>query len=184
MSILIPKVGSREIKLLKVLIVSCAVYPGFVQSQDITRAEDLVRQLEVKPSPDQRIQTRGIVVSVPNADQGRVSFNTIQFEYDSARLTDDSTAQLTELGVALTDERLSGKMFVIEGHADAHGDDHYNKALSLRRAAAVRDFLVGEFGIAENRLRVVGYGEERPKNPDPYDPENRRVDVVNAGAGQ
>jgi hypothetical protein len=54
-SILIPKVGSREIKLLKVLIVSCAVYPGFVQSQDITRAEDLVRQLEVKPSPDQRI---------------------------------------------------------------------------------------------------------------------------------
>lgn len=184
MSILIPKMGSREIKLLKLLIASCAVYPGFVQPQDITRAEDLVRQLEVRPSPDQGIQTRGIVVSVPDAAQGRVSFNTIQFEYDSARLTDDSTAQLTELGMALTDERLSGEMFVIEGHADAHGDDQYNKDLSLRRAAAVRDFLVGEFGIGENRLQVVGYGEERPKNPDPYDPENRRVDVVNAEASQ
>lgn len=165
-------------------LVTASAYPGLVHSQDVMRADDLVKQLESKPASDQQIRTRGVVVNVPNPDQGRVSFNTIQFEYDSARLTGDSTAQLTELGKALTDERLFGEAFVIEGHADAHGDDQYNKDLSLRRATAVKDFLVDRFGIAEDRLQVIGYGEERPKNPDPYDPENRRVDVVNIAAGQ
>jgi outer membrane protein OmpA-like peptidoglycan-associated protein len=39
-------------------------------------------------------------------------------------------------------------------------------------------------GIADDRLRAVGMGEEKPKTDDPYDPENRRVDVVNLKAYQ
>ena len=158
--------------------------PEHSLAQDVTRAEDLIDQLEIKPEPDPKIRTRGIVINVPDADQGRASFNTIQFEYNSAILTAESTDQLMELGKALSHERLAGESFVIEGHADAHGDNQYNKDLSFRRATTVKDFLVDESGVATQRLQVVGHGEERPKTDDPYDPENRRVDVVNVKASQ
>ena len=49
----------------------------------------------------------------------------------------------------------------IEGHADARGSDEYNLALSVRRAAAAKRFLVS-LGIAADRLETVGYGEEQP----------------------
>jgi outer membrane protein OmpA-like peptidoglycan-associated protein len=136
----------------------------------------------VKPQPDSGLRTRGIAVKVSNGEQGRASFNTIQFEYDSATLTSESAGQLIELGRALSNERLANESFVIEGHADAYGDDQYNKELSRRRAVTVKNYLVTQMGVAEERLRAIGMGEEKPKTNDPYDPENRRVDVVNAKA--
>lgn len=170
-------------RILQCTFVSLLV-PSASFGQDVTKAEDLIDQLEIKPETEPQIRTRGIVINVPDANQGRASFNTIQFEYDSAVLTGDSTDQLLELGKALSHERLAGESFVIEGHADAHGDDQYNKDLSFRRATTVKEFLIDESGVAEQRLQVIGYGEERPKTDDPFDPENRRVDVVNVKAGQ
>ncbi len=50
---------------------------------------------------------------------------------------------------------------VVEGHTDYIGSDQYNQKLSERRAAAVRNYLIQK-GIASSRIRVVGYGEQRP----------------------
>jgi outer membrane protein OmpA-like peptidoglycan-associated protein len=147
--------------------------------QEVTTAEELIDKLQVKPEPAPGIRTRSIVLSAPNQDQGRVTFSSIQFEHDSANLTKESASQLIELGKALGDERLAGESFVIEGHADAYGDDDYNKDLSFRRAGTVKTFLVTNNGIDERRLSVIGRGEEDPKTNDPYDPENRRVEVIN-----
>jgi outer membrane protein OmpA-like peptidoglycan-associated protein len=49
----------------------------------------------------------------------------------------------------------------VEGHTDSIGSDQYNRRLSERRASAVRKYLI-EKGIASSRIRVVGYGEQRP----------------------
>jgi outer membrane protein OmpA-like peptidoglycan-associated protein len=49
----------------------------------------------------------------------------------------------------------------VEGHTDYIGSDQYNQNLSERRANAVRKYLI-EKGIASSRIRVVGYGEQRP----------------------
>lgn len=49
----------------------------------------------------------------------------------------------------------------IEGHADERGSDEYNLALGMRRANAVKDFLVG-FGLDASRFETVSLGEERP----------------------
>jgi outer membrane protein OmpA-like peptidoglycan-associated protein len=49
----------------------------------------------------------------------------------------------------------------VEGHTDYIGSNQYNQRLSERRANAVRKYLV-EKGIASSRIRVVGYGEQRP----------------------
>ena len=49
----------------------------------------------------------------------------------------------------------------IAGHADDRGSDEYNVALSQKRAASAKRYLVDQ-GIAADRIDVVGFGEERP----------------------
>ncbi len=49
----------------------------------------------------------------------------------------------------------------LAGHTDNTGDEQYNKDLSLRRANAVKKYLVNS-GISSDRIKTVGYGEERP----------------------
>ena len=50
----------------------------------------------------------------------------------------------------------------IEGHTDNVGQAAYNKDLSQRRAAAVRQALIDRFGADAARLTAAGYGPERP----------------------
>jgi peptidoglycan-associated lipoprotein len=73
----------------------------------------------------------------------------------------------------------------IDGHADERGSDEYNLALSKRRAAEAKRFLMGQ-GIEASRLDAVGYGEERPINPSATEAAwamNRRADFqVTGGA--
>jgi OmpA-OmpF porin, OOP family len=50
---------------------------------------------------------------------------------------------------------------IVEGHTDSVGTPAYNKKLSLRRAEAVKKYMV-EKGIDANRIKVQGFGEEKP----------------------
>ena len=49
----------------------------------------------------------------------------------------------------------------INGHTDNTGNAASNKALSLKRATAVVEYLVKN-GVASERLSAKGYGSERP----------------------
>ena len=49
----------------------------------------------------------------------------------------------------------------ISGHADERGSDEYNLALGLRRAAEAKRYLAA-LGVAEDRIEIVTFGEERP----------------------
>ncbi len=69
----------------------------------------------------------------------------------------------------------------IQGHTDSDGDDAYNKDLSERRAAAVKDYLVETFDIDPDRLQTAGFGESQPvaDNSTPEGKQqNRRVELV------
>ena len=72
----------------------------------------------------------------------------------------------------------------MEGHTDSVGDVGQNQSLSERRAAAVRQYLIGTFGVEESRLIAVGFGSSQllVQTP-PQTPEvrNRRVQIVNIG---
>jgi outer membrane protein OmpA-like peptidoglycan-associated protein len=67
----------------------------------------------------------------------------------------------------------------ISGHTDFVGAKDFNKALSLRRANAVRGFLTSK-GVDPRRIKTKGYGEERPiaSNDDEQEGRelNRRVE--------
>jgi len=112
----------------------------------------------------------------------------IHFKYNAAEVTRDSFAQLDQVAQALKDSRLSGSRIRVEGHTDNQGTDVYNRSLSQRRAAAVKQYLVDKEGIAAARLIAVGYGKSRPLPGIPQDTEegraaNRRVEFANLGTG-
>ncbi|HEY9066692.1 MAG TPA: OmpA family protein [Burkholderiaceae bacterium] len=99
----------------------------------------------------------------------------VRFEFDSARITPAARDQLDALAQGIKMLQ-AGRSVVIEGHTDASGSDAYNDALSSRRAAAVRQYLVDTHGIAPERLQAVGVGKQRPiEGRNPYAAENRRV---------
>jgi outer membrane protein OmpA-like peptidoglycan-associated protein len=104
----------------------------------------------------------------------------INFDFNSAAITSKAEPQLNELGAALSDPQLKGATISINGHTDGVGGDAFNKKLSERRAAMIKQYLVDNFRLSAANLRTVGYGKTRPKNPSDLNaPENRRVEVVN-----
>lgn len=106
-----------------------------------------------------------------------VVLNDVNFEFDSAELTSNARNILN--GVA---ERLVNNPDVrvsIEGHTDSRGSAEYNKDLSQRRAESVTTYLA-QRGVDANRMRAVGYGEERPIASNENDQgraQNRRVEL-------
>jgi peptidoglycan-associated lipoprotein len=83
----------------------------------------------------------------------------IYFGFDQSDLSSAARQALAEKAEVL---RAAPSLSIrIEGHADERGSDEYNLALSNRRAAAAKRFLVS-LGISADRAETVGYGEEQP----------------------
>ena len=99
----------------------------------------------------------------------------VQFAFDSADILPAARKQLDALaeGIRLLPD---AKAVVIEGHTDAVGSPQYNEHLSVRRANAVKRYLVAEHRLEAGRLRAVGKGELEPQaGHDSRSAENRRV---------
>jgi outer membrane protein OmpA-like peptidoglycan-associated protein len=118
-------------------------------------------------------------VSVPDIPQ--ISVN-MTFEFNSSQLTDATRITLDNLGQAMQDQKLKPYNFIIEGHTDSIGDASYNWELSLRRAAAVKRYLIEAHQVSPKRLKIIGKGEAEPIYPEnPKAPQNRRVIIINSG---
>ena len=107
-------------------------------------------------------------------------FSDVHFAHDSAELDGEASSILDESGSALRD-RLDERVLVV-GHADATGEEDYNLELSLRRARAVRDYLVGNFpGLGQDRFRIAGAGESQPVADNATEDgrrQNRRAEMM------
>jgi outer membrane protein OmpA-like peptidoglycan-associated protein len=110
---------------------------------------------------------------------GRYVTHGIQFDVNSDRLRPESAPVLKQIADAL--QQQPALKVRIEGHTDSSGDAAKNLDLSRRRAAAVKDALAKQFGIAADRLTAEGYGSTKPLsgNETPQGrAENRRVELV------
>jgi outer membrane protein OmpA-like peptidoglycan-associated protein len=102
----------------------------------------------------------------------------VNFDFDKAVIRPQDHAILDQNIVALKEW---GDVDVeVAGHTCNIGTDEYNLGLSLRRAEAVRNYLVSK-GVSADRLTVRGYGESRPAVSNATREgraQNRRVELV------
>jgi len=108
----------------------------------------------------------------------------VLFATGSAELTPAAIRALDTLGTALTDPRLAGGRFRIEGHTDTVGSPESNLALSEARAKAVVAYLASTYHVDPGKLEAVGLGQNGlrvPTGPNVPEALNRRVVVINLG---
>lgn len=102
------------------------------------------------------------------------------FEYDSATLRPEAAKSLSKLGELI--RKNSGADFRIEGHTDSFGSEEYNDQLSLRRAEAVRTWLLQNAGLEAKNMKTAGLGKRHllvPANGSVAQQQlNRRVEIV------
>ena len=102
----------------------------------------------------------------------------IMFGVDSAALKPGAFDELSRVARVLN--QYPQTSITIAGHTDSTGTEAHNQQLSERRAANVKNALVGE-GVNPARMTAVGYGESRPV-ADNTTPEgrqmNRRVTIL------
>lgn len=122
-----------------------------------------------------RVRDRQIKL-VPLKAGNKISLNNIYFHKNEANLTDFAKLMLVELSHVLENQ----KNIVLEvgAYTDDVGADQYNNELSLKRATAVKNYLV-EKGARAEQLLTKGYGERSPVAPNTSEENralNRRVE--------
>ena len=109
---------------------------------------------------------------------GHVAVYGITFDTGKAEIKTDSEPVLKEVAKLLTDN--AELKLRVEGHTDNEGRKKDNLALSKKRAAAVKEWLVKN-GVAAARLTAEGFGDAKPVEDNKTDEgraKNRRVELV------
>ncbi len=102
----------------------------------------------------------------------------VNFDFDKATLRPEDIAILDRDALSFVKSN-SDVVVEVEGHTDSRGSDKYNMGLSLRRAEAVRNYLISK-GVPADRLTAKGYGESQPIASNDTDEgrfQNRRVEL-------
>jgi OOP family OmpA-OmpF porin len=103
------------------------------------------------------------------------------FDFDKSVLKPAAKASLDSLAGKV--KSLTLEVIVAVGHTDSIGTDAYNQKLSIRRAEAVKKYLVSQ-GIEAKRIYVEGKGESQPVADNKTKEgraKNRRVQIEAIG---
>jgi outer membrane protein OmpA-like peptidoglycan-associated protein len=127
---------------------------------------------QAAPSPPAPVPVAGTSGSSGSAAE-------VHFAFDSARLQSDALHILIDNAVRLRESNQKNVRLI--GHTDSIGGHAYNINLSVRRADAVKNWLIREGGLAQEGLTSVGLGPDQPKARNSTAAgrsENRRVEIV------
>ena len=103
------------------------------------------------------------------------------FDFDKSVLKPEAKAKLDDLVGKLRPINL--EVIIAVGHTDGIGSDAYNNKLSVRRAEAVKAYLVSK-GIEPNRVYTEGKGKKQPVADNKTAEgraKNRRVEIEVVG---
>ena len=96
----------------------------------------------------------------PVAVNEKVTFEAgANFDFDKSVVKPDDQAKLADL--VDKSKAIALEVMVVTGHTDSVGNDAYNQKLSIARADAVKNFLVGK-GVEKNRVYTEGKGSKSP----------------------
>lgn len=103
------------------------------------------------------------------------------FDFDKSVLKPEGKAKLDDLVGKI--QGINLEVIIAVGHTDSIGTDAYNQKLSVRRAEAVKAYLVSK-GIEKNRVYTEGKGEKQPVADNKTAEgraKNRRVEIEVVG---
>ena len=103
------------------------------------------------------------------------------FHFDKSVLKPEGKAKLDDLVSKV--KNISLEVVIAVGHTDSVGADAYNQKLSVRRAEAIKAYLVSK-GIEKNRIYTEGKGEKQPVADNKTSEgraKNRRVEIEVVG---
>jgi outer membrane protein OmpA-like peptidoglycan-associated protein len=112
-------------------------------------------------------------------EEGKAVTNDILFDVNSDVIKQSSYTVIDQLGDALA-KNPSVRVLIV-GHTDSDGAAAHNMDLSQRRAAAVKNYIITHFSVADARLQSDGKGATQPvaaNTSDAGKAKNRRVEFV------
>ena len=116
-------------------------------------------------------------LSAKNKGVVNASFDNIEFELGSAKLTSNSYSTLDRIAEVLVRNPGWAKLNV-SGHTDSSGSAKFNQILSKNRANSVKIYLMKK-NVPSSSISVTGYGEDKPiasNNTNDGRQKNRRVE--------
>jgi outer membrane protein OmpA-like peptidoglycan-associated protein len=102
----------------------------------------------------------------------------ILFPAGSAKLDNIAKAELDKIAALL--KQFPDQTIVLEGHTDQAGNEDANKAMGLKRAESVKQYLVNRHGLDPNRITTTSYGSTKPVDTNDTKAgraKNRRVEI-------
>ena len=138
--------------------------------------------VEAPPAPAAAAPAKPAAPVAPAPTAVKVTFETDTFfAFDKSVLQPAGKTKLEDLVSKLQGTDI--EVIVATGHTDSTGTDAYNQKLSMRRANAVKAFLVSK-GLPAERVFTEGKGEKQPVASNKTAEgraKNRRVDVEVVG---
>ena len=108
---------------------------------------------------------KNIWVQIDINNEGKLFFLTVAahnilFDMGKAIIKTESASAIAPIGELLKND--ATLKLEIQGRTDNSGTPAANLALSKNRAAAVKAYLVANFGIPADRLTTSGFGDTKP----------------------
>lgn len=132
-------------------------YPDSVEFNTVGILDDYTvkKTVVLSPKPEEKEETEIVTINQP------IRLNNIYYEFDKDNILPEAEPDLEYL-VELMDE-YPDMVIELSSHTDARGISTYNQDLSQRRAESAKLWLM-DAGIAEDRIKPVGYGESQILN--------------------
>jgi outer membrane protein OmpA-like peptidoglycan-associated protein len=104
----------------------------------------------------------------------------ILFGTDQNALQGSAEAKLKQVSASIN-KRFSGATIGVYGNTDSTGTEGHNKQLGAQRAEAVKNWLIKNGQIADNKISIHSFGDAKPvasNNTTAGRQQNRNVEIV------